>query len=160
MAEEPEQLGLSNRDQAAQDKALDQLTDRVCAVAVADANTARSYFDSFADVAQCRSGRGKGARCKQSAHSHGRSISFTKSRPRSSKAQVCKSAILVVCSLRSSVADSVNFFLCRDKKLAAIKVNKEDVDIIAAEFELDTKTADRRLREHSGNLVEALQSFL
>jgi len=49
---------------------------------------------------------------------------------------------------------------CRDKKLAAIKVNKEDVDIIAAEFELDTKTADRRLREHSGNLVEALQSFL
>lgn len=31
MAEEPEQLGLSNRDQAAQDKALDQLTDRVCA---------------------------------------------------------------------------------------------------------------------------------
>ena len=50
--------------------------------------------------------------------------------------------------------------LCRDKKLAAIKVNKEDVDIIAAEFELDTKTADRRLREHSGNLVEALQSFL
>ncbi len=51
-------------------------------------------------------------------------------------------------------------FICRDKKLAAIKVNKEDVDIIAAEFELDTKTADRRLREHSGNLVEALQSFL
>ncbi len=51
-------------------------------------------------------------------------------------------------------------FLCRDKKLAAIKVNKEDVDIIAAEFELDTKTADRRLREHSGDLVEALQSFL
>ena len=62
--------------------------------------------------------------------------------------------------LRSSVADSVKLFLCRDKKLAAIKVNKEDVDIIAAEFELDTKTADRRLREHSGNLVEALQSFL
>ncbi|KAL3159771.1 hypothetical protein ABBQ38_010176 [Trebouxia sp. C0009 RCD-2024] len=27
MAEEPEQLGLANKDQAAQDKALDQLTD-------------------------------------------------------------------------------------------------------------------------------------
>lgn len=50
--------------------------------------------------------------------------------------------------------------LYRDKQLAAVKVSKEDVDIIAAEFELDTKTADRRLREHSGNLVEALQSFL
>lgn len=50
--------------------------------------------------------------------------------------------------------------LYRDKQLAAVKVSKEDVDIIAAEFELDTKMADRRLREHSGNLVEALQSFL
>lgn len=29
MAEEPEQLGLANKDQAAQDKALDQLTDHV-----------------------------------------------------------------------------------------------------------------------------------
>ena len=50
--------------------------------------------------------------------------------------------------------------LYRDKQLAAVKVSKEDVAIIAAEFELDTKTADRRLREHSGSLVEALQSFL
>lgn len=33
MAEEPEQLGLSNRDQAAQDKALDQLTDHVSPLA-------------------------------------------------------------------------------------------------------------------------------
>ena len=81
MAEEPEQLGLSNRDQAAQDKALDQLTDPVCAAAAASANVAGSYVDSFADVALCRSGRGKRARCKQSAHSHGRSISFTKGRP-------------------------------------------------------------------------------
>ena len=29
MAEEPEQLGLANKDQAAQEKALDQLTDHV-----------------------------------------------------------------------------------------------------------------------------------
>ena len=49
---------------------------------------------------------------------------------------------------------------CRDRKLAAVKVKKEDVHVIAAEFELDTKIADRRLREHNGNLVEALQSFL
>lgn len=54
----------------------------------------------------------------------------------------------------------VNRVLCRDKQLAAVKVSKEDIDILAAEFELDVKTADRRLREHSGNLVEALQSFL
>ena len=81
MAEEPEQLGLSNRDQAAQDKALDQLTDRVCAAPVARTNAAGPYVGTFADFVLYHSGRGKGARCKQSAHSHGRSTSFTKSRP-------------------------------------------------------------------------------
>ncbi len=50
MAEEPEQLGLSNRDQAAQDKALDQLTDRVCAVALAISNASGSYVGTFSDV--------------------------------------------------------------------------------------------------------------
>ena len=50
--------------------------------------------------------------------------------------------------------------LARDTQLAAVKVSKADVDIIAAEFELDPKLADRRLREHRGNLLEALQSFL
>lgn len=107
MAEEPEQLGLSNRDQAAQDKALDQLTDRVEEKEL-DANKVHTAMAGL---------------------------------------------------LASQKADREAQRL-RDKKLAAIKVNKEDVDTIAAEFELDTKTADRRLREHSGNLVEALQSFL
>ena len=51
-------------------------------------------------------------------------------------------------------------FVGRDTQLASVKVNKADVDIIAAEFELDPKLADRRLREHRGNLLEALQSFL
>ena len=48
----------------------------------------------------------------------------------------------------------------REKQLAAVKVNKDDVKVIAAEFELDSTTADRRLREHNGNLFDALQSFL
>ncbi len=111
MAEEPEQLGLSNRDQAAQDKALDQLTDRVCAVAVAGFNTAGSYVGTFADVFLCHSGRRKGARRKQSPHSHGRSISFTKSRQGSSKAQVCTVNITscLMQRLRLSFADLISF---------------------------------------------------
>ena len=48
----------------------------------------------------------------------------------------------------------------REKQLAAVKVSKDDVSIIAAEFELDSITADRRLREHNGSLIDALQSYL
>lgn len=48
----------------------------------------------------------------------------------------------------------------REKELAAVKINKEDVDVIALEFELDKKVAERRLREHKGDLKEALKSFL
>ncbi|KAL3157748.1 hypothetical protein ABBQ32_012172 [Trebouxia sp. C0010 RCD-2024] len=107
MAEEPEQLGLANKDQAAQDKALDQLTDHVEEKEM-DANKVSTAMAGL---------------------------------------------------IASQKADREAQRL-RDKQLAAVKVNKEDVNIIAAEFELDTKTADRRLREHSGNLVEALQSFL
>jgi NACalpha-BTF3-like transcription factor len=44
--------------------------------------------------------------------------------------------------------------------LAAVKVNKEDIEVIIAEVEVDAKLAERRLREHNGNLKEALQSFL
>jgi NACalpha-BTF3-like transcription factor len=49
---------------------------------------------------------------------------------------------------------------CREKELAAVKINKEDVDVIATEFEVDKKAAERRLREHNGVLMDALKSFL
>lgn len=48
----------------------------------------------------------------------------------------------------------------REAQLAAVKVSKEDVDVIVAETEVDRKVADRRLREHNGDLKAALQSFL
>lgn len=50
--------------------------------------------------------------------------------------------------------------LCRDKELAAVKVTAADIEVIAAEAEVDKKLAERRLREHGGNLLEALKSFL
>lgn len=48
----------------------------------------------------------------------------------------------------------------RDKELAAVKVTPADVEIIMSELEVDQKQADRRLREHQGSVVKALQSFL
>lgn len=48
----------------------------------------------------------------------------------------------------------------RDKELAAVKINPADVQLIVSEIEVDQKQADRRLREHAGNIVEALKSYL
>eukprot|EP00775_Hariotina_reticulata_P013675 gene13675-13797_t len=48
----------------------------------------------------------------------------------------------------------------REKELAAVKVLQADIDVIATEAEVDKKTAERRLREHNGNLINALRSFL
>lgn len=48
----------------------------------------------------------------------------------------------------------------REKELAAVKVTQADIDVIASEAEVDKKLAERRLREHDGNLVSALKSFL
>ncbi|MEW5302781.1 MAG: hypothetical protein WDW38_004105 [Sanguina aurantia] len=48
----------------------------------------------------------------------------------------------------------------REKELAGVKCSREDVDVIVLECEVDKKAAERRLREHNGNLTAALQSFL
>ena len=48
----------------------------------------------------------------------------------------------------------------RDKELAAVKVTAADIEIIMSELEVDQKQADRRLREHQGSVLKALQSFL
>ena len=47
-----------------------------------------------------------------------------------------------------------------EKELAAVKVDAADVQYIATEFELDKKSAERRLRECSGDLRAALESLL
>mmetsp|Transcript_14427 Transcript_14427/g.31230 ORF Transcript_14427/g.31230 Transcript_14427/m.31230 type:complete len:118 (+) Transcript_14427:74-427(+) len=48
----------------------------------------------------------------------------------------------------------------REKELAAIKINKEDIDVVAAEFEIDKKVAERHLRERQGSLIETLKALL
>lgn len=48
----------------------------------------------------------------------------------------------------------------REKELAKVKVNKEDVQAIVREMEVDSDVAERRLKEHNGDVVAALMSYL
>lgn len=41
-----------------------------------------------------------------------------------------------------------------------MKIKQDEVELIASEFEVDKKAATKALREHKGNLVAALDSFL
>jgi len=50
--------------------------------------------------------------------------------------------------------------ICREKALGSVKIKAEEVNLIVSELEVDKKTAERRLREHQGDLVKALESFL
>lgn len=49
--------------------------------------------------------------------------------------------------------------LCREKELAAVKIDMKDVHIISSEFEIDLKNAERRLRQNKGDILAALNSF-
>jgi NACalpha-BTF3-like transcription factor len=48
----------------------------------------------------------------------------------------------------------------RQKELAAIKVTAEDIAAIVSEFELDKKSAERFLRESSGDLKQTVVKLL
>ncbi|WAR10834.1 HYPK-like protein [Mya arenaria] len=43
-----------------------------------------------------------------------------------------------------------------EKELSKVKITKEDVDLIVHEMEITRNLAERKLREHRGNVVEAL----
>ncbi|XP_055065350.1 huntingtin-interacting protein K [Misgurnus anguillicaudatus] len=44
----------------------------------------------------------------------------------------------------------------REKELAKVTIKKEDVELIMGEMEISRALAERSLREHMGNVVEAL----
>ncbi|XP_056428023.1 huntingtin-interacting protein K [Hyla sarda] len=44
----------------------------------------------------------------------------------------------------------------REKELAKVTIKKEDVELIMNEMEIPRSSAERSLREHMGNVVEAL----
>ncbi|GMF38754.1 unnamed protein product [Phytophthora fragariaefolia] len=47
-----------------------------------------------------------------------------------------------------------------EKKLAAVKVSKDDVALVASEMEITTQQADRKLREADGDVVKCLQTLI
>lgn len=49
--------------------------------------------------------------------------------------------------------------LQREKELAKVVIRKEDVDLIVEEMEIPRSVAERSLREHKGDVVEALVSL-
>ena len=53
-----------------------------------------------------------------------------------------------------------NMELLREKELAAVKIDSAHVVTIAKEMELDTKDAERALREHRGDLVATLNALV
>lgn len=48
----------------------------------------------------------------------------------------------------------------KDKQLAAVKINESDVTIIAREFELHKKIAERALRENQGDLKATMKALI
>jgi len=50
--------------------------------------------------------------------------------------------------------------IARDKQLAKVQINKEDVELIMSEMEMARDKADRRLREHDGDVVAALTTLV
>ena len=49
--------------------------------------------------------------------------------------------------------------VAKEKELAKVSIRKEDVDLIADEMEISKSKAERTLREHAGNVVEALAAL-
>ncbi|KAK3920874.1 Huntingtin-interacting protein K [Frankliniella fusca] len=47
----------------------------------------------------------------------------------------------------------------REVELSKVSIKKDDVELIVREMEISRTLAERRLREHRGNVVEALQSL-
>ncbi|PVD36373.1 hypothetical protein C0Q70_03355 [Pomacea canaliculata] len=48
----------------------------------------------------------------------------------------------------------------KEKELSKVKINKDDVDLIVQEMEISRVKAERVLREHKGNVVEALTELI
>lgn len=64
-----------------------------------------------------------------------------------------------ILSSNVNVVPLVYPFQSRERELAAVKVESGDVELIAAEFEIEKKAAERHLREAGGDVKAALRSL-
>ena len=49
--------------------------------------------------------------------------------------------------------------IAKEKELAKVSIKKEDVDLMVDELMISKTKAERTLREHAGNVVEALAAL-
>ncbi len=56
------------------------------------------------------------------------------------------------------VADTADK-LARERELAKVSLKKEDIDLVVKEMEIPRIKAERTLREHQGNVVNALAAL-
>lgn len=68
-----------------------------------------------------------------------------------------QAAMLKLATSQAAAAEAQRL---REKELAAVKVAKEDVELLVAQFDLDKKRAERCLREAKGDVRAALRSLL
>lgn len=50
--------------------------------------------------------------------------------------------------------------MAREKELAKVSIRKEDVDSIVEELEVSREVAERTLREHHGNVEDAMIALI
>mmetsp|Transcript_11889 Transcript_11889/g.36633 ORF Transcript_11889/g.36633 Transcript_11889/m.36633 type:complete len:98 (+) Transcript_11889:222-515(+) len=63
-------------------------------------------------------------------------------------------------AIASTVDEQAEAERLREAELAAVSVNKADVDLIVAELEVPKEEADRALRVHKGDVVAALRALV
>ena len=65
-----------------------------------------------------------------------------------------------IASITSSVKVDREAELARERELAAVSIEQADVDLIASEMELNKEVAERKLREHKGDVVATLNTLV
>ena len=65
-----------------------------------------------------------------------------------------------IASITSSVKVDREAELARERELAAVSIEQADVDLIASEMELNKEVAERKLREHKGDVVQTLNTLV
>merc|ERR1712223_1301995 len=68
-------------------------------------------------------------------------------------------AVDAITSINNKQVEEAAKRVAKEKELAKVSIRKEDVDLIADEMEISKSKAERTLREHAGNVVEALAAL-
>merc|ERR1711915_1111089 len=65
-----------------------------------------------------------------------------------------------IVAIRNKQAQKTAEKLARERELAKVPVNKDDVQLIVSEMEMSKEAADRCLREHAGDVTAALTALV